>query len=252
MTDQVIYSACYRLPDADAAAFRDLLDMVELWLAHLRGPGGFTGRVVLLTNEKDLPLPDVELVPIEDTAANRKELFRQRPLAYDRLPVRSGERWMQLDADTLAMRSIEPLFARPGDTTLRASPSGLTVIENAAPVLSRVERFWYGRVRGWHDRPGVSACLTSCTGEQWNRLMGPWAAAIRRHNARGSQAPIGDQGFLNLLYMKGEVSVTPLPAGLIYHVRGETDLYGGAAEQAHVLHFPNPWKLEFMKRRSLV
>lgn len=252
MSDRVIYSACCRLPGADDASFGQLLEMMELWLSHLRGPGAFTGRVVLLTNESDLPLPDVELVPIEDSPRTRKDLFRQRPLAYDRLPVRPGERWMQMDADTLAVRPIEPLFARPGETTLRAAPSGLTLMENAAPALSRPARFWYGRVRGQNGRPGVSACITSCMGEHWHRLMAPWAAAIRRYNDRPRSTPVGDQGFLNLMHMTGQIDVTPLPAELIYHVRGEEDLYCEAAEGATVLHFPNPWKVELMTRRSVV
>ena len=250
--ERVIYSACYRLPGATDEEFRAVLEMVELWLAHLRGPGAFAGRVLLLTNQRTLPLPGVELVPIGDDATDRKALFRQRPLTWDRLPVRAGESWMQLDADSLALRPVEPLFARPGDRSLRCSPSGLTVLRNADPVLGRVGRLWHGRVRGWRERPGVSACLTSCMGEHWARLMAPWAEAVRRYQRRPTGKPVGDQGLLNLLYLTGRIEVSVLPPGLIHHVRGEEDLFGAEANAAHVLHFPNPWRAEQMRRRSVV
>ena len=226
--------------------------MVELWLAHLRGPGAFRGRVVLLTNRPTLPLPDVELVRLEDTPRSRKDLFRQRPLAYDRLPVRAGERWMQMDADMLAIRPMAPLFAAPGETRLLASPSGLTALDNAAPLLGRPARLWYGRVRGWRGRRGVSACLTTCVGERWAELMRPWAEAVRRYDDGPRREPVGDQGILNYLLITGRIRVGALPDGLIHHVLRRDHEDAEAEARAHVLHFPNPWKLELMKRRSVV
>ena len=253
MTDRVIYSMCCRLPGGDDAAFRRHLEMVELWLAHLRGPGGFTGRVLLLTNQRNLPLGDVELMPLDDTPSDRRQLFLQRVLVYDRLPVRPGERWMQLDVDTLTVRPVEPLFAGPGETALRAAPSGLTPLDpmHARSLLRRPARLWYGRVLRWNGRLGVSACLTSCTGEHWPRLMGQWAAEIRHHE--GKPTPIlGDQSFLNLAHMTGRIKIAPLPAGSIHHVREEAEMEGDAAERASVLHFPNARKLDMMKEMSLV
>lgn len=254
MSTDVVYSACYRFPGSTDDEFREVLEMVELWLAHLRGPGKFNGRVLLLTNQPVLPFRDVELVKMDDRAESRTGLFRQRPLAYDRLPVQPGERWMQMDADSLAVRPIEPLFVRRGDDRMVASPSGLTALANASPVLSRPRQIWYSRVRGWRGRMGVSACLTSCNAEHWQKLMRPWADAIREYNAIAAERsqPSGDQGFLNLMYISGKADITPLPPGLVFHVGKPEQLDEEAAQEAHWLHFPNPWKLELMKRRSVV
>ena len=252
MTDRVIYSMCCRLPGG-GAAFRHHLEMVELWLAHLRGPGRFTGRILLLSNQRQLPLEDVEIVPLDDSPSDRRQLFLQRVLAYDRLPVRARERWMQLDVDTLSVRPVEPLFAGLGETALRAAPSGLTPLDpmHARFLLQRPARLWYGRVLRWNGRLGVSACLTSCAGEHWPRLMGQWAAEIRRHEGRPTPI-LGDQSFLNLAYMTGRMEIASMPAGSIHHVREEAEMEGQAAERATVLHFPNARKLDMMKKMSLV
>ena len=243
---------CCRLPGGDVAAFHRTLEMVELWLAHLRGPGRFAGRVVLLTNEPRLPLRDVELVPLGATPADRRQLFLQRVLAWDRLAVRRGEWWMQLDADTLVVRPLEALFPATDEATLWASPSGLTPLDpmHAASLLSRPQRLWYGRVRGWRRRLGVSACITTCAGAHWAALMGAWAGAIHAHGDR-PVPELGDQSFLNLLHMTGAIRVRALPPALVHHVRTEADLGAAAAERAHVLHFPNPHKLAMMKQRSV-
>lgn len=160
---------------------------------------------------------------------------------------------MQLDVDALAVRPVEPLFAGPRETALRAAPSGLAAMDplHAHRLVGGPARLWYGRVLGWRRRLGVSACCTSCTGEQWPRLMGEWAAAIRRHGRR--PAPVlGDQSFLNLLYVTRRIGIRALPPGAIHHVYGEPDAEGEAAERARVLHFPNARKLEMMKQMSVV
>ena len=252
MTRQVVYSMCCRLPEDDGTGFRHQLEMVELWLAHLRGPGRFTGRVVLITNERRLPWSDVEPMPLGTVAQDRTRLFLQRVLIYDRLPVRAGETWMQLDVDALAVRPIEALFAGAADVGLRAAPSGFSPLHpmHARWLVRRHTRLWYGRVRGWDHRLGVSACLTSCTAERWHQSMGAWAALIRRHGERPMPI-LGDQSFLNLLYMTGKAGIRLVEDGAVLHVRDERDMESGPAEEARVLHFPNPRKLAMMKQMSV-
>jgi hypothetical protein len=81
--------------------------------------------------------------------------------------------------------------------------------------------------------------------------MRRWSAAIRVRG-RGRPVPLlGDQSFLNFLFLTGAARIRRLPRRLIYHVRRPgIRLDDPAAARAAVLHFPIPRKLEEMRRWS--
>ena len=161
---------------------------------------------------------------------------------------------MQLDLDALAMRSIEPLFGAIRPATLTAARSGFSPLihDHAGCLLTRPER-WKYRLRGWYCRAGVSACVTACDGRAWPRLMRRWAAAMRARGRGKLAPPLGDQSFLNFLFVTGAAPIRRLAAHMVHHVRrpGEP-LDGAAAARAVVLHFPLPCKLAEMRRASAV
>ena len=224
--------------------------MARLWVDQLRGAGRFGGRVLLLTNLKDLP-PEatragVEPVRVDLGPVDRPGLFMQRVLLWERLPVEAGDRVMQLDLDALAMRPLDPLFESMSNESLSAAPSRLTPLDpmHAGPLLSRPRRVWK-RWLGWDRRAGLSASVTGGLYQPWQRAMRAWATAIRKH--RGTPPPLGDQSFLNLLLIRGSASLTAFPAGLIHHVGHEESPSLPAAEAASVLHFPFPDRLVAMR-----
>lgn len=252
MGERIIYSTLCALDGSSAASLQPLIEMASLWAAHLRGPGRFGGRVVLLTNLPDLRVDGAELIIAPFRAAERREFFLERVRRYRCVPVRAGDQVMQLDLDALTVAPVEALFAviRPG--VLMAARSGYSplVHEHAGGLLARRER-WRYRLCGWYHRAGVSACVTACDGEVWPRVMRRWSAAMRGRG-RGRPVPaLGDQSFLNFLFVTGAAPVRRLPAALVYHARRPgVPLNDPAAARAVVLHFPIPQKLDEMRRWS--
>lgn len=248
--DRTVYSTLAALDGATAAQLDPLVEMAELWAAHLRGPAAFGGRVILLTNVPGLKVDGAEPVRADFSATDRRSLFVERVRQARRVPVSTRGKVLQLDLDALAVRPLGPLFdaVRPG--ALSAATSGLTPLCHAhcGQLMTRRER-WLYRLRGWDRRRGVSACVTVCDGESFAPLMRRWSAAIRARG-RGKPLPeLGDQAFLNFLFLTGAAPVLRLPARLIQHVRkpGET-----VDARAVVLHFPLPGKLAEMRRLSRV
>ena len=253
MAERIVYSALCSLDGGGPDRLEPLVAMAGLWASHLRGPGRFDGRLLLLTNVPGLRVEGAEPIAAPIRAADRRDLFLERVRRFRRLPVGPGDRVLQMDLDALAVAPIAPLFEaiRPG--VLLASPSRLPPLaaDQAGTLLTAGERRRY-RALGWGRRPGVSACLTACDGASWPRLMGRWAAAIRSRCRGRPVPPLGDQSFLNVLFLTGAVPVRRFPRGLIHHVRrpGEP-LDDPAAVRAAVLHFPTARRLEEMRRRSL-
>lgn len=252
MGERVVYSTLCALAGGTPAQLQTLTEMASLWAAHLRGPGRFDGRVVLLTDVPDLRVRGAEPVVAPFRAADRRELFLQRVRQFRYVPVGPGDRVMQLDLDALAVAPLDPLFGtvRPGALTAARSALSPLAHDNAGSVMTRGER-WACRLRGWHLRAGVSACVTACEGADWHRLMRRWSAAIRGRGRGRAVPPLGDQSFLNFLFLTGAAPVRRLPAHLVYHVRRPgLPPDDPAARRATVLHFPVPQKLDEMRRWS--
>jgi hypothetical protein len=252
MANRIIYSTLCALDDAPAEQCAQIRAMASLWAAHLRGPGRFEGRLIVLTNLPDLEIPGAECLTAPFEVASRPHLFLERVRQYRRVPVGPDDQVMQLDLDALAMAPVHALFDAIRPATLMAAQSGLPPLahEQAGNLMTRPER-WRYRVRGWYRRPGVSACVTVCNGADWPRLMECWVQAI---DERGNGRPVpllGDQSFLNLLFLTGHAKVRRLPKSLVYHVRKpDLPMDHPLATQATILHFPLKDRLPVMQRWS--
>ena len=252
MGERIIYSTLCALPGTTPGQLRQYADMASTWAATLRDAGRFGGRVLLLTNVPDLRVDGVEALPAPFAAAGRREAFVERVRVFRHVPVRSDDRVMHMDLDTVAVAPAERLFEaiRPG--TLMAAPSGDPPLahEHAGSLMTRAER-WKYRLCGGYHRVGVSACVTACHGDAWTKLMRRWAAAIRGRGRGRPIPPLGDQSYLNFLFLTGAARVRRFPPDLIHHVRRPgLPLDDPAAGRAAVLHFPVPNKLEEMRRWS--
>ena len=252
MGERIVYSTLCALEGASPESLEPLMEMARLWASHLRGPAGFDGRILLITNLPDLLVEGAELVAASIRATDRRELFLERVRQYPVITPAPGDRIMQLDLDALAVAPLDRLFeaARPG--TLMAARSGLSPLhpDHAGPMLSRPARWGY-RLRGWSLRRGVSACVTVCDGASWGDLMGRWAEAFASVGSGRRTPTLGDQSFLNYLFLTGGARVRRLPGSWIHHFRRPgAPLDDPAAAGATILHFPIPRKLEEMRRWS--
>lgn len=252
--DDVVYSTLSLLDGAPRGALDPFIEMATLWAAHLRGPGRFDGRVILLTNVPDLPaIPGVEFVLTSFDARDRSRLFMERVRHYRAVPSSTTARIMQLDLDALAIAPLAPLLARARAGRLLAARSGWSplVHDHAGQLLTRPQR-WRYRLAGWSIRAGVSACVTLCHAGDWIRIMRRWAAGFR---ARPLPRPpqLGDQAYLNWLFLTGALPVHRLPGTWVHHLRtpGEPST-DPAQRRATILHFPIPNKLREMRRLSRV
>lgn len=252
MAERIVYSTLCALDGASRAQLDPLIEMATLWAAHLRGPARFDGRIILLSNVPDLRVPGVHTIAVPFLAADRRDLFLERVRRFRCLPIQPSDQVMQMDLDALAVVPLDELFGaiRPGTLMAATSGSSPLIHDHAGGLMTRPER-WRYRVRGWYHRAGVSACVTACDGTTWPHVMRRWSAAIR---ARGRGRPIpllGDQSFLNFLFVTGAAPIRRLPRRLIYHVRRPgVALDDPSAVRATVLHFPLPRKLEEMRRWS--
>lgn len=251
--ERVVYTTLCALAGSNhVGEIAPLTEMARLWAAHLRGPARFDGRIILLTNVDGLRIDGCEIVPTLFRSTDRKQLFLERVRHYRHVPVGPNDQVMQLDLDALAVAPLHRLFTyiRPGEMV--AARSGLSPLdhEHAGQFMSRMRR-WSYRSRGWYHRAGVSACITMCTGSDWPRLMRRWAAAVRVIGRNRPVPQLGDQTFLNFLYLTGAAPIRRLPTSLVFHVkRADIQPSDPAAERAVVVHFPLPDKLRIMQRWS--
>ena len=252
MGERIIYSTLCALEGASSAQLEPMLEMAAMWAAHLRGPGRFAGRIILLTNLPQLRIDGVDAIATPFRAAQRRELFLERVRHFRHVPVQPADQVVQLDLDALAIAPLEAVFDRIRPGTLMAARSGYSPLahQHAGSLMTRRER-WSYRLRGWYHRAGVSACVTACDGRTWPRVMRRWSAAMRARG-RGRPAPeLGDQSFLNFLFVTGAAPIARLPRRLIYHARRPgVPLNDPDAARATIVHFPLPQKLEEMRRWS--
>lgn len=250
----VVWSVLVALPDGGSRQVDRMLEMARLWAGHLRGPGEHEGPVVLLTNLEDLSIEGVTAVPVRSRAAERRELLRECPsLALRHLRPGAGDRCMQVDVDSLARHPIAPLFHGIVEGEMRVAPSmlPLTHWQQLGLILGRWRLAWYGHVRGWKRRLGVSASHTGCAGTDWPGFMRRWVAAVEARPARadGTRSP-GDQAYLNYLYAVERVPMRRYGPGELHHLRVDDETPAERIERARILHFPVPDKLERMREWS--
>ena len=238
----LIYSHLYQRSDAPPEKTAAYREMLTLWYEHLRGPGRYTGDVLLFTNVPELGRPGLLVRPLGDVPADPRRAFLHRVLTYGDVPAGEYDVAMQMDLDVLAIDEVEPLF--PRDERLWAAPSNLRTLDwrHTWPLLARWRRAFH-RLSGWRMRePGVSACVVASATSSWERNFGAWARLIRAHGDR----PIprqSDQSFLNLLYLKGSVPMACWPPEVIRH--REWDHAAGA----RLLHFPGKRKQQMARYR---
>ena len=250
MGERIVYSTLVALRGAMPDTLRPLEAIARLWARSLRQRALFDGRVVLLSNIPGLEIDGVEVIATPFHAEDRRHLFVERVRRFAHVPVRPRDVVMQLDLDALAVAPLEPLFEaiRPGVLLAARSGSSPLIHGHAGALMSRRARQCC-RLRGWGRRAGVSACVTACDGASWHALMRRWSAACRLGSRNRPVPELGDQAFLNWLFVAGIMPVRRLPAESIRHVRrpGENP-DDPSIRRAIVLHFPFKERLAEMER----
>ena len=227
----LIFSHLYQRPGAPLPPLQALTDTLDVWLDHLRGPGTYTGDVILFTNVENVERPDLIVRPFDGVPEDAKRAHLHRALSYRIVPVRNYDVAMQMDLDLLAVDDINPLF--PVDTRLWAAPSDACTLDwrHAWTMLPRWRRGLH-KLFGWRmTELGVSACVVASATETWERNFGAWARLIENHGDR-PLPHLADQSFLNLLYLERIVPMTRWSPALIKHQNWDT------AVGARVFHFP--------------
>lgn len=227
----LIFSHLYLRPGTSEETCAKLRELLGLWYEHLRGPGRFTGDVLLFSSVKGVDRPGLIVQPFQSVPADSRRAFVQRILWYDRVPVREYDVAMQLDLDVLAISDINKMF--PRDERLWTAPSDLLTLEwrHAWTLLPKWRRAAH-KLTGWRMKElGVSACVVASATTTWEKNFGAWARLIRDHGDR-PLPHFSDQSFLNLLFVKRTVPIAPWSRELIVHVDWER------TPGACLLHFP--------------
>jgi hypothetical protein len=118
----LIFSHLYHRPGSPPAPLAALLATLDMWLDHLRGPGRYTGDVLLFTNVTGIERPELIVRPFENVPADARQAYLHRVLSYREVPVQNYDVAMQMDLDLLTVDDINPLF--PQDTRLWAARRG--------------------------------------------------------------------------------------------------------------------------------
>lgn len=251
----IVWSLFYRLPNVSDEAFEPMVEMARLWAAHLRGPGEHRGPVMLIGNVTDIQIEGATFVPFDCQAVESRQLLAETPVAaYQKLRPTPRDRLMQMDIDALTRHPIAPMFDAIRAGQMRVSPSSLPLThwQQAGRFLGRSRR-WYGWVRGWRWRLGVSSSLTACLGQDWERFVGRWAALAERYRDVPLDHPRpGDQGYLNHLYAFERLPMCRYGPEDIHHLREPETTPRDQVDQARVLHFPLHGKLSRMREWSRV
>jgi len=232
----LILSHLYKRPDATPELLARLTSLLDMWLAHLRGPGKYRGDVILFNNLEGIERDGLLLRPMPDVPADSRRAHLQRILCYDLVPTSDYDVALQLDLDILAIDDVNPLF--PRDEQLWAAPSDLLMLEwrHAWTLLPKWRRAMHKLTRWRMNELGASACVVASQTSVWERNFGSWAGLIRAHGDR--PAPhFADQSFLNLLRLKGSVPMACWPRERIVHNNWDRRRDG-----ATLLHFPGAGK----------
>lgn len=241
----LIFTHLYQRPDTTAESLSRLRGLLDLWLDHLRGPGKYTGDIILFTNLERIERDGLLLRPMPNVPVDQRRAHMHRILCYDLVPTGDYDVALQADLDVLAVDDVNPLF--PKDESLWAAPSDLLMLEwrHAWTLLPKWQRAAH-KLTGWRmAEPGASACVVASRTSVWERNFGSWARLIRAHGDR--PAPhFGDQSFLNVLRLKKSVPMSCWPRELIVHNNWDSRRNG-----AKLLHFPGDRKA-FMPQYRMV
>ena len=227
----LIYSHLYHRPGASEEAVVRLRRLLDLWYEHLRGPGQYTGDVLLFSSLGGLERPGLLVSPFGAVPADARRAFLQRVLWYDRVPSREYDVVLQLDLDALAMSDVNRMF--PSDERLWAAPSDLRMLEwrQAWTLLPKWRRGVH-KLTGWRmAEMGVCACSVASATTTWERNFGSWARLVRSHGGRPVPS-LSDQSFLNLLFLKRTVPMATWSRDAIVHLNWDR------SPDACLLHFP--------------
>jgi hypothetical protein len=227
----LIFTHLYQRPGIAASPIAELTSTIDNWLAHIRGPGRYTGDVILFTNIQGIGHPDLTVLPFDGVPADARRAHLHRALSYHLVPVHEHDVAMQMDLDILAINDVNPLF--PTDTRLWAAPSDACTLDwrHAWTLLPRWRRGIHKLFRWRMSELGVSACVVASATSTWEKNFGAWARVIQEHGDR-PVPHLADQSFLNYLYLVRRVPMTRWSPELIRHRDWDT------AVGARLLHFP--------------
>ena len=233
----LIFSHLFERPGMPEESKAQLRSLVLLWYEHLRGPGKYSGDLLLFSSVRGVERPGLTVQAFREVPADPRRAFLVRALWYDHVPARDYDVAMQLDLDVLAVSDINDML--PRDERLWAAPSDLRMLDwrHAWTLLPRWRRAVH-KFSGWRmDERGVSASVMASATTAWERNFGAWARLIRNHGDRPIPG-LSDQSFLNLLLMKRRVPMTSWSRDLIVHQNWEQ------FPNACLLHFPGARKAE--------
>jgi hypothetical protein len=228
---RLVFTHLYERPGAERQPAGALEDTLDIWLDHLRGPGQYSGDIILFTNVDGFAPAGVTVREYPGVPADPRRAHVHRALSYQLVPIEHYDVAMQMDLDLLAVDDVNQLF--PTDTKLWAAPSDAAALDwrHAYTLLPRWRR-WSHRFSGWRmGDPGVSACVVASKTSVWDQNFGAWARAIRAHGDR-PLPHMSDQSFLNLIFFRQLVEMDRWPPRLIRHRDWD------AAVGACLFHFP--------------
>src|SRR5262245_26940345 len=155
----LIFSHLYQRPGAPLPPLEALTETVDVWIDHVRGPGAYTGDVILFTNVEKMERPDLIVRPFDGVPEDAKRAHLHRALSYRIVPIASYDVAMQMDLDLLAVDDLNPLF--PTDTRMWAAPSDACTLDwrHAWTLLPRWKRGLHKLFKWRVSEPGVSACV---------------------------------------------------------------------------------------------
>ena len=100
----LIFTHLYQRPDTTAESLARLRGLLDLWLDHLRGPGKYTGDIILFTNLERIERDGLLLRPMPNVPVDQRRAHMHRILCYDLVPAGDYElialplRFSNLDA----------------------------------------------------------------------------------------------------------------------------------------------------------
>ena len=83
----LIFTHLYQRPDTTAESLARLRGLLDLWLDHLRGPGKYTGDIILFTNLERIERDGLLLRPMPNVPVDQRRAHMHRILCYDLVPA---------------------------------------------------------------------------------------------------------------------------------------------------------------------
>ena len=237
----LIYSFLDVSPDTPESA-DDLLAMYDLWWRHWRGPGRYTGDLLVFTNHPGLERPGVQIRPLDTASNEQRHFFYRRVQHYHAIPHTEYDVILQTDLDVLAINEVTPLFRL--SAPFHAAASGLKLFDPRHAGNLRCFPFdaWRRYLPGRRRQQGVSASVFACAGTEWIRCMSRWAALVNRHQHK--PLSFQDQTLLNLAYARQTFPIRSYPSAYIRHQNWTQH------PDAILWHFPTLNRLEVMRQHQ--